>query len=58
MVPEVRQRFGQMARVHTLTTNMWFTAVGEVCEAQRAIGIRHRGHGFQAYLSAMFDLLG
>jgi len=47
-----------MARVHTLTTNMWFTAVGEVCEAQRAIGIRHRGHGFQAYLSAMFDLLG
>jgi hypothetical protein len=58
MVPEVRQSFGQMARIYTLTSNMWFATVCEVRKAQRAIWVRHRGHGFQAYLSAMFDLLG
>ena len=44
-VAEIDQRFGQMARVHALTTDVRFTAVGEVGDRERGVWRQGRSAG-------------
>jgi hypothetical protein len=38
-VSEIGERLCEVTRVDTLSTNMRFTAIREVCNTQRAIGV-------------------